>query len=501
MVRSLKPLVDKIVPPERLKAPQSYALSVLLVLAAALVRWWLPGVLRSFPFLAFYPVLVFAAALGGFGPGLLATVLSWLCVTYFFDSTPGFFGLTDPSELGRLIVFSIGGLGVSVISEAQLRGRERQARQSRELKELTQLTNLGPFIIRDEQDQIIQWSEGCVRLYGYNAEDAIGRVSHDLLQTVFPKPLEEINAILHQSGRWEGELQHTRADGSKLIVSSQWVLQDSSVGQKVLEICTDITRLKDIEESLRRTTEELKRSNQDLESFAYISSHDLQEPLRGIHGFLTLLQQRYAGQLDSKAKGYIGYAADGATRMSHLISDLLQYSRVGRGERQFQPIESSQILAGALANLRSAVEEAGAEVTCDSLPVVMGDPNLLSRLFQNLIGNAVKFRSPDRPCKIHIGCKRNGTFCQFSVTDNGIGIESEYYGRIFVIFQRLHTRQKYEGTGIGLAICKRIVERHGGRIWVESKPGEGSTFLFELSPASEVGAVPWANRSTLTEVK
>jgi PAS domain S-box-containing protein len=490
MIRPLKALLERIAPPDRLRSPQSYLLAVFLVGVGALVRWWLPGALSSFPFLAFYPVLVFAAALGGFGPGLLATVLSWFLVTYFFDSTPGIFGFTDLAELGRLVVFLMGGLGISAISEAQLRGRERQERQARELRELTQLTNLGPFIIRNERDQIVQWSEGCVRLYGFSTEEAIGRVSHDLFQTEFPKPLEEINAILHQSGRWEGELKHTRADGTQLIVSSQWVLQNSSFGQKVLEICTDITRLKDTEESLRRTTEELKRSNEDLESFAYISSHDLQEPLRGINGFLTLLQQRYADQLDSKAQGYIGYAVDGATRMSHLINDLLQYSRVGRGERQFQLIDSAEVLAGALANLHSTVEEANAEITYDSLPVVMGDPNLLIQLFQNVIGNAVKFRSPDGPCKIHIGCKRNGPYWEFSVTDNGIGIESEYFDRIFVIFRRLHTRQKYEGTGIGLALCKRIVERHGGRIWVESKPGEGSTFLFELSPGIPDNLLP-----------
>jgi light-regulated signal transduction histidine kinase (bacteriophytochrome) len=225
----------------------------------------------------------------------------------------------------------------------------------------------------------------------------------------------------------------------------------------------------------------LRRSNEDLESFAYIASHDLQEPLRSINGFLSLLQQRYAGQLDAKAKEYIAYAVGGATRMSHLINDLLQYSRVGRKERQFQPTDSAQVLAGALANLQGAIEEAGAAVTYDDLPVVMGDQVLLIQVFQNLIGNAVKFRSPERPCDIHIGCEKNGTDWEFSVKDNGIGIESEYYERIFLIFRRLHTQQKYAGTGIGLAICKKIVERHGGRIWVESKPGEGSTFRFLLS--------------------
>jgi PAS domain S-box-containing protein len=458
----------------------------LFVLAGALVRWCLPGVLSSTPFLAFYPVLVFAAAFGGFGPGVLAITLSWLCVTYFFDITPGIIGLKNPAELGRLLVFVTGGLGVSIVSEAQLRGKERESHQSRELRELSQLTNLGFFMIRNEQDQIMHWSDGCVRLYGFSTEQALGRISHNLLQTKFPQPRQEIFAILQQTGRWEGELKHICADGRSLIVSSQWVLQPGASGHVVLEICSDITRLKNTEESLRRTTEELKRSNEDLENFAYFASHDLQEPLRGINGFLTLLQQKYSEKLDAKANEYINYAVDGANRMSLLINDLLRYSRLGRKDWHFRQIESGQVLAEALKNLRSSIEEAGAEVTCDELPSLIADPVQLMQLFQNLIGNAVKFRNPERPCKIHIGCKMNGANWEFSVKDNGIGIEPEHYERIFLIFRRLHTRQKYPGTGIGLAICKRIVERHGGRIWLESKPGEGSTFHLSLQTATDL---------------
>ena len=483
MASPAKALIDRLTPPYRLKAPLSYLIALLLVTAAALVRWWLPEVLGPFPFLAFYPVIVFASALGGFGPGVLAVALAWLCVAYFFDPSPGTIGLGDPGELGRIAVFFTGGLAVSVVSEAQLRGKEHQAQQARELQELAQLTNWGPFIIRNEQDQIVHWSDGCARLYGFRSEEALGHVSHELLQTEFPEPLDEIYAALRQSGRWEGELKHTRADGTKLIISSQWVLRDSPSGRAVLEICTDITRLKETEESLWNTTEELKRSNEDLESFAYIASHDLQEPLRGINGFLTLLQQRFSPHLDAKAREYIAYAVDGATRMSQLIEDLLRYSKVGRKDSKSQPTDAAQVLARALTNLRNSVEEVGARITFDGLPVVMGDPSLLTQLFQNLIGNAVKFRSSERPCEIHVGCKRNADQWEFSVADNGIGIASEHHDRIFEIFRRLHTRQKYTGTGIGLAICKRIVERHGGRIWVESSPGEGSTFRFVLNPA------------------
>jgi PAS domain S-box-containing protein len=485
MTRPAKSLIERLTPPNRLKAPQSYLSAVLLVLIGALIRTWLPGVLSSTPFLAFYPILVFAAALGGFGPGVLALVLSWFSVTFFFDSTPGIIGLQNPAELGRLLVFITGGLGVSIVSEAQLRGKERESRQARELRELTQLTNLGPFMIRNEQDQIVHWSDGCAGLYGFNANQAIGRISHELLQAKFPQPLDEIYETLRKTGRWEGELTHTRSDGIELIVSSQWLLWYSASGRSVLEICTDITQLKNTEQSLRNTTEELKRSNEDLENFAYFASHDLQEPLRGINGFLTLLQNKYSGQLDGKANEYINYAVEGANRMSQLINDLLRYSRLGRKDAHFKSTELEYVVAESLKNLSSMIAEAGAEVTSDNLPVLIGDPMQLMQLFQNLIGNAIKFRSSERPCQIHIGCRKNSASWEFSVKDNGIGIEPEHYDRIFLIFRRLHTRQKYPGTGIGLAICKRIVERHGGRIWVESKTGEGSTFYFLLTNATE----------------
>jgi PAS domain S-box-containing protein len=233
------------------------------------------------------------------------------------------------------------------------------------------------------------------------------------------------------------------------------------------------------DEDLRRMAEDLKRSNQDLEQFAYVASHDLQEPLRMVTGFMSLLRTRYQGQLDTQAEEYIGFAADGATRMQGLIDDLLAYSRVeSRGRAALAtPVQAS--LDRALANLRGAIAEAGATITHDELPTLAADGAQLAQLFQNLIGNALKFRA-DRPVAIHVGAARKEGNWVFSVRDNGIGIDPQFADRIFMIFQRLHTKEKYPGTGIGLAICKKIVERHGGRIWVESKPGEGSTFCFTL---------------------
>ena len=236
---------------------------------------------------------------------------------------------------------------------------------------------------------------------------------------------------------------------------------------------------KKAEEELKQLSEELKRSNEDLKRFASAASHDLQEPLRGIEGFIKLLEKRYKGKLDEKADEYIDYVVDDVKRMQMLIKDLLEYSRVSAKGKVFSPANCSVVIEKALSNLRSAIEESGAKVTYDLLPTVMGDDAQLIRLFQNLIGNAIKFRSLE-PLKIHVSAKSEGDEWIFSVRDTGIGIDPKQAERIFVIFQRLHTRQEYPGSGIGLAICKRIVERHGGRIWVDSKPGTGATFYFTI---------------------
>ena len=230
---------------------------------------------------------------------------------------------------------------------------------------------------------------------------------------------------------------------------------------------------------LEEVAQELSRSNTELEQFAYIASHDLQEPLRMVRSYVQLLQRRYQGRLDETADKYIGYAIDGATRMTRMINDLLEYSRVMTRGKPVGPIDCEQAWAEAVANLRKVIEETGAQVTCDPLPRVTADFAQVVQLFQNLIGNAVKYRS-DRPPRIHASARPQDGQWVFSVRDNGIGIEPQYRERVFVIFQRLHGRGEYSGTGIGLAVCKRIVERHGGSIWVESESGRGSTFFFTI---------------------
>ena len=235
----------------------------------------------------------------------------------------------------------------------------------------------------------------------------------------------------------------------------------------------------ELEQRVQERTAELRQSNAELEQFAYVASHDLQEPLRAVAGTVQLLQQRYQGKLDARADEFIAHAIDGATRMQTLINDLLTYSRVGTRGKPFEPTDVSTTLKDALANLAVAIRESGAVVTHDALPTVTAERTQLIQLFQNLVGNALKFRS-ERPPEIHIGVERQDSEWVFSVRDNGIGMEAQYCERIFGVFQRLHTRREYPGTGIGLAICKKIVERHGGRIWVTSEPGRGSTFHFSI---------------------
>ncbi|MBC7908349.1 MAG: ATPase [Rhodospirillaceae bacterium] len=234
-------------------------------------------------------------------------------------------------------------------------------------------------------------------------------------------------------------------------------------------------------EQIRRQSEDLARSNTDLEQFAYVASHDLREPLRMVSSFLTLLERNLGEKLDGEAREFIDFARNGALRMDAMILDLLQYSRVGRQETEIEQVPLAQIVEVASGELAALISETKAIIRVDGpLPVVPGHPQELARLFQNLIGNALKYRSEDRTPEVTVSACREDGFWKVSVADNGIGIDAQFHQRVFNIFQRLHTRERYEGNGIGLAICKKIVEHHGGRIWVNSALGAGSTFHFTL---------------------
>ena len=254
----------------------------------------------------------------------------------------------------------------------------------------------------------------------------------------------------------------------------------------IFGISRDISERKQAEEDLRRTAADLARSNEDLQQFAYVVSHDLQEPLRMVSSFCRLLRERYRGKLDRNADDFIDFAVDGAARMEKLIQDLLTYSRVGTRGRRLAPTDSGTIFDRAIANLAAAVRESGAMVTRDPLPVVRADESQLGQLAQNLLANAIKFRGAESP-RVHVTAQRRGSQWVFEVRDNGIGLEPRDCERIFGVFERLHPASEYPGTGIGLAICRKIVERHGGRIWVESELGRGSVFYFIL-PVCEEGS-------------
>jgi PAS domain S-box-containing protein len=284
------------------------------------------------------------------------------------------------------------------------------------------------------------------------------------------------------------EMQRTAADGKSrwVSLSGEPIFDDDGRFTGYRGVGKDITERKEAEAELRRAhnelerkAAELERSNAELGQFAYVASHDLQEPLRMVSSYTQLLVRRYGERFDGDAREFMAYVVDGAARMKQLIEDLLAYSRVGTRGREYHQVAVETSLRRAIGNLRAAIEEAGAAVTYDAMPTLEADDLQLTQLFQNLIGNALKFRSASVP-RIHIFSKEKEHEWEFGVQDNGIGIEAQYFERIFMVFQQLHNKGEYPGTGIGLAICKKVVERHGGKVWVESQPGAGTTFHFTL---------------------
>jgi len=271
-------------------------------------------------------------------------------------------------------------------------------------------------------------------------------------------------------------------DNLEIKVAERTVaLQDVNI-----RLSVELDERRRAERVLAQYAEDLKRSNAELEQFAYVASHDLQEPLRMVASFTQLLAKRYQGKLDQDADDFIGFAVEGANRMQVLINDLLAFSRVGTRGKPFAAVDCEAVLSHALANLTTILQETGAVVTRDPLPTVRADEVQLGQLFQNLLANALKFQGPDPP-RVHLAAQQQGDEWIFSVQDNGIGIAPEHQERIFTIFQRLHRREEFPGTGLGLALCKKIAERHGGRIWVKSAPGRGSTFYFSIPGGKEDG--------------
>jgi len=321
-------------------------------------------------------------------------------------------------------------------------------------------------------------------ILSYKPVELKGRLLTELVHSEdLPAVNTALQRVIHggESSRFEARYRHK--DGEYRWLA--WAIVISPQDEIVYGAARDFTERHQAEETLRQQAEELERSNRELEQFAYVASHDLQEPLRIVSSYVQLLARRYQGKLDQDADEFIGFAVEGANRMKSLITDLLAYSRVGTRGKELAPVEMEDALERATRNLRLAIQDSGAIIAHDDLPVVLADQVQMTQLLQNLIGNAIKFRGSKAP-RIHVGVRRRDERWLFFVRDNGIGIDPQYAERIFVIFQRLHNRDEYPGTGIGLAICRKIVERHGGEIWVESKPGNGATFYFTLQPAEHL---------------
>ncbi len=379
---------------------------------------------------------------------------------------------------------------ITQIKEAQKALKESEEKY-RELVESASSS----IVKMDKNGNITFFNEFAEKFFGFNKEEIIGK---NVVGTIVPEidsSGEDLKGIINEILKnpkvyHHHENENITKDGRRVWVSwaNRSIYNEKGQLTGVLSVGADVTKRKQIEKEREDLIIELERSNNELKQFAYITSHDLQEPLRTIASFTQLLERRYKGQLDSNADEYLEFIVSGSKRMKEMIQGLLEYSKIGTKEKELKRINTENVLEKAISNLNTAIEDNNAVIIHNSLPEVMGDESQLIRLFQNLIGNAIKFRKKDVPPKIHISAlkdKENNNYV-FSFADNGIGIEEQYIDRIFEVFKRLHTIDQFEGTGIGLAISKRIVEMNGGKIWVESELGVGSTFYFTLKPTNRI---------------
>ena len=454
------------------------------------------------------PLFLFAVAVaawyGGPGAAVLALLLSCVSFDYFFVE-PFHTLYISRSDLPYFIVFASFASLVTWFSAVRRRveGELRQARDELEIEvaERTQQASLlnlthDTIFVRDMNDVITYWNRGAQELYGWTAEEAIGKRADELLQSVLPAPIEEIRTELLRSGRWDGELQKTRADGSQVVVASRWSLRRDEQGRPaaILETNNDITErerrqqeVRTLNEELGKRTAELEVINKELEAFAYSVSHDLRAPLRHIAGFAELLQKNVASQLNEKSQRYMTMILESANRMGNLIDDLLAFSRIGRAETHKTPVSLDQLVQEALSEVRQETDGRNIVWKVSGLPAWYGDRSMLRLALVNLISNAVKFTRTRAQAEIEIGCEeQNQDQVVVFIRDNGVGFDMKYLNKLFGVFQRLHGPEVFEGTGIGLATVQRIVHRHGGRAWAEGLVDKGATFYFSLSKSQGV---------------
>jgi PAS domain S-box-containing protein len=497
------------------------------VIAAGL-GFWLRYILTpafgdtGFPLIMFFPAILLSALYGGLGPGLLTTVLCAVAGTQFIQPMHPL----SVSTIGNwiaVVVFLVIGAVISFsihIIQKSWRSAQNQAAALRKSEELQAhlaaiVESSDDAVVSKNLHSIVQsWNKGAERIFGYTAEEMIGRS----IEVIIPEDLKHEEGQFVDRIRRGEHIEHyetirARKDGTRVPISlslspvknkageiigaakiardiSEWKRAEEQIhrlNQHLEQRVQDRTReLEDANTQLVRQTQELVSINAELERFAYVASHDLQEPLRMVSSYSQLLAKRYKGKLDADADEFIKFTVSGAERMGQLIKDLLTYSRVGNPQGRQQDVDSEEVLDRALMNLKTAIDETGGVVTHGPLPTVFADPVQFGQLFQNLIGNALKFNASEPP-RAHVSAllisgepQSIYPYWQFAVTDNGIGIEAQYSERIFGAFQRLHTMAEYPGTGIGLALCKKIVEAHGGRIWLESTPRKGTTFYFTI---------------------
>jgi len=439
----------------------------------------------------------------GPGPAALAVVLSSASYDYFFTEPRYAFNF-GPSDRLNVLVFVLFAFVIGWFSSRRRR-IDRELRQARddlatevvERARQASLLNLthDSIFVRDMGDVITYWNRGSHELYGWTPTQAIGERAHELLQTVFPVPLDEVHEELLRTGRWEGELRKTRADGTPVVVSSRWALVRDEQERPVAILTTnnDITdrkrrerEIQGLNQELAKHSTELEAINQELEAFAYSVSHDLRAPLRHMAGYAELLHKSASSLLDEQGRRYVTMIRESAKRMGNLIDDLLAFSRVGRAEMKKAMVSLDQALKDALNEIRPETDGRNIAWTIGALPEVYGDRSLLRLVMVNLISNAVKFTQTRPRGEIEIGCTEAQDEIVVFIRDNGVGFEMKYANKLFGVFQRLHRAEEFEGTGIGLATVQRVIHRHGGRAWAEGAVDRGATFYFSLPKSSAV---------------
>jgi PAS domain S-box-containing protein len=432
----------------------------------------------GFPLLYDIPVALLALTFGVRG-GLIAAAVGM--VLFAVGDVTGDISSNAAGYLSRALTFFVLG-GLLGLYADRLRQADRVARRLAAIVEQTD----DAVVVAQPDGTITEWNGGAEQLFGYSARDAIGSSLHRMV----PRELEDeetrvFGRIVAGEALAQYETVRVRKDDTRVDVAlTATPLRDEGGAiVAVGSIVHDITDGKRSEAQRKGAERDLARSNLELEQYAYVASHDLQEPLRMVASYTQLLARRYGGKLDEDADEFIGFAVDGVARMQALIADLLSYSRSGQGALRAQRVDTGELVRETLSSLDAAVRDAGAEVEVGKLPVVDADRAALAQLFGNLLSNALKFTDGRRPPHVDVIAARDDESWRFTVADNGLGIDPKHAVRVFGMFERLHSEDQYGGTGIGLAICKRIVERHGGRIWCEPAQTGGTAFHFTLPTA------------------